>query len=219
MSSTTDHSMTPMGPTARSLGLLNCHVCRRLYPARETPAGHHLHCSLCKASLHRRKSNSLARTWALVIAAMLLYLPANIFPIMSVVISGRGEPDTILSGVVALMNADAMVIAILIFFASITVPMLKLCGLTFLLISVQRRSHWRPKDRTRLYRLIEVIGRWSMIDMFMLSILVALVKLGAVATIEPGIGATSFAAVVVLTMFAAESFDPRLIWDSIEEDR
>ncbi|MHC5064401.1 MAG: paraquat-inducible protein A [Planctomycetota bacterium] len=205
------------GPTARNLGLLSCHVCQRLYPAQETPAGHHLHCSLCKTSLHQRKSNSLARTWALVIAAALLYLPANIFPIMSVVISGRGEPDTILSGVVALINADALVIAILIFFASITVPMLKLLGLTYLLISVQRRSYWRPKDRTRLYRLIEVIGRWSMIDMFMLSILVALVKLGAVATIEPGIGATSFAGVVVITMFAAESFDPRLIWDSIEE--
>lgn len=206
-----------MGPTANNAGLLSCHICHRLYPEKETKKGQHLHCGLCQTALHRRKANSLARTWALVIAAACLYLPANIFPIMSVVISGRGEPDTILSGVVALINADAVVIAILIFFASITVPMLKLVGLTFLLISVQRRSRWRPRDRTILYRIIEVIGRWSMIDMFMLSILVALVKLGAVATIEPGIGATCFAGVVIITIFAAESFDPRLIWDSMEE--
>jgi len=203
--------------TATAASLVSCHVCRRVYPKIDVAAGYEARCPLCSTPLHGRKANSLARTWALVISALVLYVPANAFPIMSVVISGRGEPDTILSGIEALFEAGAWGVAILIFFASITVPMLKLFGLIFLMLSVQLRWKWRPRDRTVLYRIIESIGRWSMIDMFMLSILVALVKLGSVATIEPGIGATSFAAVVVLTMFAASSFDPRLIWDSLEE--
>jgi paraquat-inducible protein A len=107
-------------------------------------------------------------------------------------------------------------IALLVFFASITVPVLKLLTLTFLLLSVQYKSQWRPRERTVLYRITEVVGRWSMIDIFMISILIALVKLQAVATIEPGLGAISFAAVVIITMFAAMSFDPRLIWDRLE---
>jgi len=203
--------------TAAAATLVSCHVCRRVYPKVDLEAGYEARCPLCSTLLHGRKSNSLARTWALVIAALILYIPANVFPIMSVVISGRGEPDTILSGIEALIHAGAWGVAILIFFASITVPMLKLCGLIYLMLSVQLKWKWRPRDRTVLYRIVESIGRWSMIDMFMLSVLVALVKLGAVATIEPGIGATSFAGVVVLTMFAASSFDPRLIWDSLEE--
>ena len=108
-------------------------------------------------------------------------------------------------------------VGVLIFFASITVPLLKLLSLIGLLISVQRRSHWRPRDRTVLYRVVEVIGRWSMLDMFVVSLTVALVQLGTVATVEPRIGAPFFAAVVVLTIFAAQSFDPRLIWDAMEE--
>ena len=203
--------------TAAAARLVSCHVCRRVYPKVTVAEGLEVRCPLCLTPLHGRKSNSMARTWALVIAALLLYIPANVYPIMSVVISGRGEPDTILSGIEALFEAGAWGIAILIFFASITVPMLKLCGLTFLMLSVKYKLKWRPRDRTVFYRVVESIGRWSMIDMFMLSILVALVKLGSVATIEPGIGATSFAGVVVLTMFAAGSFDPRLIWDSLEE--
>ncbi len=203
--------------TAAAAALVSCHVCRRIYPRIDLEAGYEARCPLCSTPLHGRKSNSLARTWALVLSALILYVPANTFPIMSVVISGRGEPDTILSGIEALFATGSWGVAILIFFASITVPMLKLFGLIYLMLSVQFRWKWRPVDRTVLYRIVENVGRWSMIDMFMLSILVALVKLGAVATIEPGIGATSFAAVVVLTMFAASSFDPRLIWDSLEE--
>jgi paraquat-inducible protein A len=131
---------------------------------------------------------------------------------------GKGEGDTILSGIKDLFAAGMLPIAVLVFFASITVPMLKLCGLTYLLLSVHFRSLWRPKNRTALYRIVEVVGRWSMIDMFMVSILVALVQLGQVATILPGIGATAFAAVVVTTIFAASAFDPRLIWDVLEEE-
>jgi paraquat-inducible protein A len=206
-----------MNGTAAASALVGCDVCSRVYPRIDVPAGCEARCPVCTARLHGRKPHSLGRTWALVIAALIMYVPANTFPIMSVVLSGQGRPDTILSGIESLFAADEWVLAVLVFFASITVPVLKLLGLTYLMLSVQLGWRWRPRDRTILYRIIENIGRWSMIDIFMLSILVALVKLGAVATIEPGVGATSFAAVVVLTMFAAASFDPRLIWDALED--
>lgn len=149
-----------------------------------------------------------------MIAATILYIPANLYPVMTVISMGRGAPDTILSGVVELVQADMLPLALLVFFASITVPVLKLVGLTILLVTTQRRSRARLRDRTVLYRIVEAIGRWSMIDVFMLSILVGLVRLGNLATIEPGLGAISFASVVILTMIAAESFDPRLMWDA-----
>ena len=147
---------------------------------------------------------------------MILYLPANLYPIMTVSMMGEGDPHTILGGVVALIEAESYPSAVLVLVASIIVPLVKLGGLTFLLLSVQRRWQWRPRDRTLAYRIIEVVGRWSMIDVFMVSILVALVNLGALAYVEPGIGAVYFSAVVITTMCAAASFDPRLIWDSLE---
>jgi paraquat-inducible protein A len=137
---------------------------------------------------------------------------------MTVVSFGKGQSDTILSGIVHLAHGGMMPLAILVFFASVLVPVLKLVGISFLLWSVYRKWQWRPRDRTLLYRIIESVGRWSMIDIFMISILVALVKLGNVATIETGIGAVCFGAVVVITMFASMSFDPRLIWDVVEEE-
>ncbi len=205
--------------TAARASLLNCHSCHLLSHARRLPAGGHAVCPRCGASLHLRKPNSISRTWALIWAAIILYIPANVFPVMTVISFGKGSPDTIMSGVMALLEHGMWPLALLVFFASITVPMTKLTGMIYLLLSVQRKSHWRPKDRTVLYRVTEVIGRWSMIDIFMISILVALVKLQAIATIEPGPGAISFAAVVVITMIAANSFDPRLIWDAMEEKR
>jgi paraquat-inducible protein A len=153
-----------------------------------------------------------------VLSAAILYIPANVFPVMTVVSFGKGEPDTILSGVKELIHADMWPLALLVFFASITVPVLKLSGLTFLMIAVRRKSRWRLKDRAFLFRIIESVGRWSMIDIFMISILIALVKLGSIATIEPGIGATSFAGVVVITMIASMMFDPRLMWDAAEQN-
>jgi paraquat-inducible protein A len=204
----------PLPSLAAGDRLVACHACRLvsvLAPLRpeEVP-----HCSRCGSQLHARKPNSLNRCWALVIAAAILYIPANLYPVMTVISFGRGEPDTILSGVKQLLLAGMWPLALLVFFASITVPVLKLFGLLGLLISVHRGSRWRPRDRALLYRVVEAVGRWSMIDIFMISILVALVRLGAIASISPGVGAISFAAVVVLTMFAAMSFDPRLIWDA-----
>jgi paraquat-inducible protein A len=176
-------------------------------------------CPRCEAHIHSRKPNSLSRTWALLIAAYILYIPANLLPVMTVISFGKGEADTILSGVKELIHAGMLPIALVVFFASIVVPVTKLVVLTYLLLSVKYKSRWRPRERTVLYRITEVVGRWSMIDIFMISILIALVKLEAVATIEPGMGAISFAAVVIITMFAAMGFDPRLIWDTMEEKR
>ena len=183
------------------------------------PGSHHGRCPRCAAALHHRKPHSLARTWALLIAACILYVPANLLPVMTVTSFGKGEPAAILSGVTLLIQAGMWPVALLVFFASITVPVVKIVALAYLLISVQFRSHWRPRDRTVLYRVVEAVGRWSMVDVFMISILVALVNLGAIATILPGSGAIAFAAVVILTIFAAMSFDPRLIWDAQETTR
>ena len=150
---------------------------------------------------------------------MILYVPANLFPVLTVVSFGSGDPDTIISGVIHLLQSGMWPLALLVFFASITVPLLKLMSLAVLLVTTQRGSRWRLADRTTLYRVIEMVGRWSMIDIFMLSILVALVRFGVIASITPGIGSVSFAAVVVITMVAAMSFDPRLMWDRAGENQ
>jgi paraquat-inducible protein A len=139
-----------------------------------------------------------------------------VLPITVVTSLGKTQPDTIMSGVIYFVQTGMWPIALVIFIASVFVPLVKLFLLTFLLISVQRKWKWRPKDRTRLYRITEVVGRWSMVDIFVVTILVALVKLGGLATIDAGPAANYFAAVVVTTMFAAMSFDPRLIWDVME---
>ncbi len=204
------------GGAAAASGVVGCHGCGLVLSA--DVGGHaHRRCPRCGASVHRRKPDSIARTAALVLTAAILYVPANAYPVMTVTSFGHGEPDTILSGVKALIEEEMWPLALLVFFASITVPMLKLVGLSFLLVSVRRRSRWRLRDRTALYRVIEGVGRWSMIDVFMISILVALVRLGSIATIAPGIGAVSFAAVVIVTMIASMMFDPRLMWDAAEK--
>ena len=202
--------------TALQSSLLSCHSCHLVSKA---PAAHgkgEAVCPRCGAVLHQRKPNSLSRTWALVIAAFIFYIPANVLPITTVISLGKAQSDTIMSGVIYFILTGMWPIALVIFIASIFVPLVKLLILIFLLLSVQRKWQWRPKDRTRLYRITEAIGRWSMTDIFVVTILVALVKLGALATIDAGPGAIFFAAVVVSTMFAAMSFDPRLIWDSME---
>ncbi len=194
-------------------GLRSCHTCSLLIPA--SGQGEQAdHCPRCRSALHSpRKHDSIVRTWALVIAAAMLTIPANFYPVMTVIRFGQGEPSTIAGGVIHLIEGGMWGLGMIVFFASIVVPFTKLGVLSFLLISVQRNSTWRPADRTRMYRLTEVVGAWSMVDIFLVGILTALVQLQALATIEPGIGASYFGAVVVLTMFAAQSFDPRLIWD------
>ena len=208
--------------TARQAGLIACHFCDTL---NQAPDIHELEntqqeyfCSCCQSEIHSRIPNSLNTTWALLIAAIILYIPANTLPIMTVVMWGDGQPDTIMSGVFHLLDSGMWPLALLIFVASIFIPVLKLIILTGLLLSVYFKSHWKPRDRTVLYRITEFVGRWSMVDIFVIGILVSLVQFGNTANVSPGIGALSFAAVVVLTMFAAHSFDPRLIWDVIDDE-
>jgi paraquat-inducible protein A len=203
--------------TAHQLSLLSCHDCHLLV---KKPFSHTKgHCPRCGAHLHPRKPNSLARTWALLCAAIILYIPANVLPMTITTSLGTKQADTILSGVIYFMQSGSWEIGAVIFIASVFVPLAKLLILIFLLLSVQFRSTWRPKDRTKLYRLTELVGRWSMVDIYVVTILVALVRLGALATIEAGPAAVFFALVVVITMFAAESFDPRLMWDVIKEEQ
>ncbi|HVX29947.1 MAG TPA: paraquat-inducible protein A [Nitrolancea sp.] len=203
---------TPIAPVESDLAL--CEICSLVAPME----AHASRCPRCGARRHFRKPDSLKRAWALVITAAVLYFPANALPVMTIVSFGNTETDTILSGVKALFLGGMWPLALLVFFASITVPVLKIGGLIFLLISTQVGSRWRLQDRTTLYRIVEAVGRWSMIDVFMLSILAGLVHLGSLATIQTGYGAASFAAVVVTTMFAAAAFDPRLMWDAAGEN-
>lgn len=202
--------------TARQASLISCHSCHLLCKPTALGSNHGLVCPRCGAKLHSRKVNSLKRTWALILAAFIFYIPANLLPITTVISLGKAQSDTIMSGVIYFIHTGMWPIALVIFVASVFVPFLKLIILTYLLITVQRRSTWRLKDRTRLYRITEAVGRWSMVDIYVVTILVALVNLGALATISAGPGAIFFAAVVVTTMFAAMSFDPRLMWDAKE---
>jgi len=197
--------------------LVSCHSCHFL---SKTPLNRSLQsfCPRCGEPLHARKVDSLARTWALVLAAAILYIPANVLPVMRTVSMGSEQSDTILSGVIYLMVNDMWPLAIVIFVASIFVPMMKLVVLVYLLLSVQLKSIRFARDRTFLYRIIETVGRWSMVDVYVVTILVALVKMGSMATVEVQAGMVAFAAVVVLTMLATLSFDPRLIWDVREKN-
>jgi paraquat-inducible protein A len=208
--------MNSISLTAAKAALINCQRCHHLSRYKPPLIIKHPICPRCGAALHLRKPNSIARTWALIIAAFIFYLPANIFPITIITSLGKVQSDTIISGVIYFIKTGMWPIALIIFTASIIVPILKLLALSYLLLSVRQKSQWRPDERTRLYRITEVVGRWSMVDIFVLSILVALARLGYFATVEVGPAAVYFAAVVVITMLAARVFDPRLIWDSME---
>ncbi|MFC7477721.1 paraquat-inducible protein A [Dankookia sp. GCM10030260] len=190
---------------------VNCEVCHVLNPPAH---GGHAACLRCGAHLHARKPNSIARAWALMIAAVILYAPANIYPVLTVIQLGSGEPSTIMGGVVELLSSGMYPLAALVFCASVVVPVLKLIALGAILVATVLGSGRWLRDRTRAYRIVAAVGRWSMIDVFMASILVALVHFGGLVTINSGFGAVAFAGVVILTMLAAEAFDPRLMWDA-----
>ena len=200
---------------ALDAGILVCAECHQLNRAHP---GERQHCRRCGARLHARRPNSIARTWALLLTAALLYIPANLLPIMTVNRLGQGSPATIMQGVLELIHAGMLPIAVVVFVASILVPTFKLAGLALLLYSVQRRLLLSARQRILMFRFIEWIGRWSMLDIFVIAILVALVSFGNLASVEAGAGAMAFAAVVVLTMLAALTFDPRLIWDNTAAD-
>lgn len=200
-----DHGLTDRTHDAP---LLHCHVCDAIQES-----GHH--CHRCGSSVHHRITDSIQQTWALLGAATLMLIPANIYPVMTVQKLGQGGPDTIISGIVKLIEGGLYGLGLIVLFASIIVPTAKLFSLAFLLYSVQSRSAWKPRDRTLLYRVTEVIGSWSMVDVFLVGLLAGLVSLGFLASVTPGIGASFFGAAVILTMLAAQKFDPRLIWDNL----
>jgi paraquat-inducible protein A len=200
-------------PRAGELGLIGCTVCGLVSRAPDfSDAG----CSRCGSPLRRRKTASLSRTWALLIAAFIVYIPANVLPIMRTASLGDVDDNTILSGILELWDKDSQALAVIVFSASIVVPICKFLALLVLLTCVHRRSHWALLQRAKLYRMIELIGHWSMLDVFVVALLTALVRFKLLSSVEPLPGVIFFGLTVVLTMFASLSFDPRLTWDDEE---
>lgn len=199
----------PQVPTARTLGLLGCECCGLVSEAAQS-AGR---CPRCHFALHVRKPDSLQRCTAYLIAAALLYIPANLLPIMSTAsfVYGR-EQHTIIGGIIELWQTGSWELAVIVFIASIAVPILKIGALALLVLTARRQSRWRQLERASLYRLLETVGHWSMLDVFVVVLLVGMVRFGALASVEPLAGLLAFGGVVVLTMLASSSFDPRLIW-------
>ncbi|MDR3435534.1 paraquat-inducible protein A [Telmatospirillum sp.] len=202
--------------SASQAGLLVCPCCGLVCrPAVRIGAWA---CPRCGTALASRKTDSLSRTWAFLIAAMLLYIPANLLPVMETASLFGAEEDTILSGVVYFWTSGSQGLATLIFVVSILVPLLKMGTLLVLAVSVHLRSSHSVHQRALLFRIVEAVGRWSMLDIFVVALMVGLVQFRTLAVIHAGPGAAAFGSVVVLTMLAARSFDPRLIWDCIKDD-
>ncbi len=201
-------ALAPPPAAARPPHFIGCHCCDLVNLARPG-----MFCTRCGTTLHSRKAGSIGRSTALLIAAAVLYIPANVFPVMLITTFGSAEPYTIMGGIVELIDAGLWPLALLVFFASITIPLMKLLMLAYMLWETHAQKFKHLLGRTRAYRVIKFVGRWSMIDVFMISILVALVRFGQLTNIHAAPGAPCFAAVVVLTMFAVDCFDPRLMWD------
>jgi len=203
--------------TARSLGLMSCHGCGLVLDVSCGVESGRYTCCRCGAALRLRRPDAIARCWAYLIAATLLYIPANLLPIMQTSTLFENHRDTILSGVVTLWKSGSWDLAIIVFVASIVVPMLKIIVLVMLLFTTRRGTDWCLVERTRLYRIVEFVGQWSMLDVFVVALLVTLVHFQSLANVSPGPGVIPFGAVVVLTMLASLSFDPRLMWDAATE--
>lgn len=204
---------TLVGRNGADAGLVTCGICETLCSTVDDSA---THCPCCDASLHLRRQDSLSKTAAYLIAAAILYIPANLLPVMHTETIFGAQDDTIMSGVLLLLETGSWPLALLVFFASIMVPLLKLFSITLLLITCWRKSPRNPLQRTQLFRIVEAVGRWSMLDVYVVTVLVALVQFQSLASVHPGAGALAFGAVVVLTMLSAQSFDSRLIWAAIK---
>ncbi len=206
--------MTTPIATARNAGLVSCEVCGLVSRAASGPeAGF---CPRCGEKLEVRRVGSIQTTWALLLAAAVCYIPANLLPVLDTITPTGSDSDTIIGGVVFLYTSGSWPLALVVLIASVMIPLGKLISLAYLLISVKRGSVKGNRERTRLYRTVVFIGRWSMLDVFVDTFTVALVQLSPLMSVDPGPGVLFFAAVVVLTMLAAESFDPRLIWDGAD---
>jgi paraquat-inducible protein A len=197
--------------SAAQAGVLACDACGLL--SRSSTAASSARCPRCGAGLAFRRRHAIQRTWALGIAAAICYVPANLLPVLTTQTLASSRADTIVSGVAGLYSSGSWPLALIVLVASVMIPLGKLAALAYLLIGVQRGAVNAVRDRTRLYRLVELIGRWSMLDVFVVTFVVALLQFGPVISSQPGPGLPFFAAVVILTMLAATSFDSRLIWD------
>ena len=204
--------MTGAIVSAREMGMIRCSHCGTVW----RNAGGGERCERCRARLHSRIPDSLSRTWALLLTAAILYLPANLLPVMTTRSLLGVQEDTILSGVIYFWVTGDWTLAAIIFIASFVVPLFKLGALMLMAVAVWERSDWARPERTRLWRIVERVGRWSMLDVFVVSLLAGLVKAENVAEITAGPGIAAFGGVVVLTMLASISFDPRLAWDAPE---
>jgi paraquat-inducible protein A len=204
--------MSTPAATAMTLGLQGCHACGLV--SRPVPGADEGSCPRCGDELSFRKAASIQRTWAFLIAAAVCYVPANVLPVLTTVTASGRDSDTILQGVVLLWSPTGWPLSLIVLVASIMIPSAKIVALVYLLVTVQRGSVESNVQRVRLYRMVELIGRWSMVDVFVDTFTAALVQLQPLMSVEPGPGLLFFAAVVVLTMLAVESFDPRLIWDA-----
>ena len=193
--------------TARQMGLVACRSCGQVHHKGVT------HCKRCDSVLQSRDHDSLQKVWAWLIAGIIAYIPANTYPMLLTATLLERTESTIMGGVIDLVNYGAIGIALVVFVASVAIPVGKFLIIIYLAISVQRASRRNRHGRHKAYEIVEFIGRWSMIDVFVVAILSALVQLDTLATINPGIAAVSFALSVIFTMLAAQAFDPRLIWD------
>jgi paraquat-inducible protein A len=202
-------SLPVNGAARKGHETIACTVCDRIATRVQEGA----ECPRCAATLHSRKPDAIRRTTALVITGFLLYVPANVIPVLTTVRLGRAEENTILSGVLELVHNDLWPLAIIVFSASIILPLLKLCGLTWMLLATRLRSRHLLVGRTRFYRMIDLVGRWSNIDVFAVAVLIAALRFGALTEVHAGNGLVAFAAVVIITMIATSSFDTRLMWD------
>lgn len=199
--------------TGTQRGLLSCNTCGRVSQlVRPVVDGTPLQCPRCNTALSHRRPGSLHRTWAYLLAAMILYVPANLLPIMSTTSVFGDERHTILGGIEELRASGDWTLALIVFIASIVVPMLKIAALVLLATTAQRGSRWKSIERAQLYRMVDAVGHWSMLDVFVVVLLVGTIRFGAFGGVQPEPGLLAFGAVVVLTMLAAGSFDPRLIW-------
>jgi len=195
---------------ARTLGLAGCHACGLV--VEHPPGGALLACPRCGSALPALRPQSLQRTSAYLVAAVALYVPANVLPVMSTASVLGSDSHTILGGIVDLWETGSWELAAIVLVASIVVPILKIAVLALLVETSRRRSRWRQAERSRLYRLVETVGHWSMLDVFVVVLLVGMVRFGVLASVRPEAGLLAFGAVVVLTLLASSSFDPKLIW-------
>lgn len=197
--------------------IIACETCGLVQRLDELSPGMAAECCRCGSTITRHKANSLRRTAAFSLAALILYVPANLYPILRMDYYGAYSENTVWDGCVKLFEQDQWLVAVIVFCASILIPLFKLLGLFFLVSTAKVGSPRLQLERTWIYRIIKVAGPWAMLDVFLLAVLVALVKLEKIATVLPGPGLVAFTAVVVLTILAAASFDPKLIWGRTEE--